>query len=80
MKNVIFGWIIIIACVVGGCRYGQYRSDLQAKEKLQKEVINWNTKQIHSIGVASATDSHNTELLIQILNKLEELQKEPNNE
>ena len=71
MKNIIFGWSIIILCIVGGCRYGQYRSDSQTKEQLQK-VINWNTKQIHSLGVAAATDKHNGELLIQILNKIED--------
>ena len=35
------------------------------------DVIDWNTKQIHSLGVNSAVEKQNAELLIQILNVLE---------
>ena len=69
MKNIMllnFALVCCFACFVGG----KYSSDSQTKTKLQK-VINWNTKQIHSLGVTAATDKHNAELLIQILNKLD---------
>jgi len=36
-----------------------------------REVIDWNTKQIHSLGVNAAIEKQNAELLIQILNVLE---------
>ena len=69
MKNIMLLNLALVCCFfcfVGG----KYYSDLQTKTRLQK-VINWNTKQIHSLGVTAATDKHNAELLIQILNKLE---------
>ena len=70
MKKIIFCCATIICSVFGGYQYGEYHSKVKTKEQLQT-VINWNTKQIHSIGVASSTDKHNAELLIQILNKIE---------
>jgi len=70
MKNIIFYCAAVLCSVFSGYQYGEYRSELKTKEQLQN-VINWNTKQIHSLGVASLTDMHNAELLIQILNKIE---------
>ena len=70
LSTVIFGWVVILAFTYGGYTYGKYLSDFDTKSQLQ-EVINWNTKQIHSLGVAASTDSHNAEILIQILNKMQ---------
>tara|TARA_Y100001973_G_C5184200_1_gene326784 strand:- start:896 stop:1681 length:786 start_codon:yes stop_codon:yes gene_type:complete len=68
---IICGLVLIAASFsYGGYRYGQHSAGIETKTQLQK-VINWNTKQIHSLGVTAATDKHNAELLIQILNGLE---------
>lgn len=40
-------------------------------EKELSDIIDWNTKQIHSLGVNSAIQKQNAELLIQVLNVLE---------
>lgn len=76
MKKNIFYFAAILCSVFAGSQYGEYRSKVKTKEQLQT-VINWNTKQIHSLGVAAATDKHNSELLIQILNKIEEQPVKP---
>mgnify|MGYP001388820059 CR=1 FL=1 len=68
--TVIYGWVLLSCFAYGGYWYGQRSVEVETKTQLQK-VINWNTKQIHSLGVTAATDKHNAELLIQILNKLE---------
>ena len=70
MKNIIFYCAAVLCSVFSGYQYGEYRSKVKTKEQLQT-VINWNTKQIHSLGVAAATDKHNADVLIQILNKIE---------
>ena len=41
------------------------------QEKELSDVIDWNTKQIHGLGVNAAVEKQNAELLIQILNVLE---------
>tara|TARA_Y100000004_G_scaffold89552_1_gene100449 strand:- start:928 stop:1368 length:441 start_codon:yes stop_codon:yes gene_type:complete len=69
-STIIYGWILLASFAYAGYWYGQWSAEVETKSKLQK-VINWNTKQIHSLGVTAATDKHNAELLIQILNKLE---------
>ena len=69
-STIIYGWILLASFAYGGYWYGQWSAEVETKTQLQK-VINWNTKQIHSLGVTAATDKHNAELLIQILNKLE---------
>lgn len=68
--TIIYGWTLIVSFLCAGYWYGQHSAEVETKAQLQK-VINWNTKQIHSLGVTAATDKHNGELLIQILNKLE---------
>tara|TARA_Y100000114_G_scaffold139650_1_gene143851 strand:- start:154 stop:618 length:465 start_codon:yes stop_codon:yes gene_type:complete len=72
VKDLVVGWLIIICTSVASYNLGGWYSEDNTKKELQK-VINWNTKQIHSLGVASVTDSHNAELLMQILNKIEGL-------
>jgi hypothetical protein len=47
------------------------RSAERREEKELSKVIDWNTKHIHSLGVNSAVEKQNAELLIQILNLLE---------
>ena len=69
MKKIILLNLAVVCCFLSFVG-GKYYSSLHTKSELQK-VINWNTKQIHSLGVTAATDKHNGELLIQILNKLE---------
>ena len=69
-STVIYGWVLLASFAYAGYLYGQHSAEAESKTQLQK-VINWNTKQIHSLGVTAATDKHNAELLIQILNKLD---------
>ena len=76
VKDLVAGWFIIICTAVISYNLGDWYSGNNTKKELQK-VINWNTKQIHSLGVAAATDKHNSELLIQILNKIEERPVKP---
>lgn len=68
--TAIYGWILLSVFAYAGYWYGASSAEKETKIELQK-VINWNTKQIHSLGVTAATDKHNGELLIQILNSLE---------
>lgn len=49
---------------------GRHKAGWEQEKELSK-VIDWNTKQIHSLGVNSAVEKQNAELLIQILNVLE---------
>ena len=69
-STVIYGWVLLASFAYAGYLYGQHSAEAESKTQLQN-VINWNTKQIHSLGVTAATDKHNGELLIQILNSLE---------
>ncbi len=69
-STVIFGWVLLLSFSYGGFCCGRLLTESKNEDQLQK-VINWNTKQIHSLGVTAATDKHNAELLIQILNTLE---------
>ena len=65
-KQIIIGWIVIAVSVSIGYWIGSSSND----NKMSR-VVDWNTKQIHSLGIAASTDSYNAELMIQILNRLE---------
>lgn len=65
-KQIIIGWIVIAVSVSIGYWIGSSSND----NKMSR-VVDWNTKQIHSLGIAASTDSYNAELMIQILNHLE---------
>ena len=69
MKNIILLNLALICCFASFVG-GKYYSDLQTESKIEK-VVNWNTKQIHSLGIVAATDSYNAEVMIQILNLIE---------
>jgi hypothetical protein len=69
MKNIILLNLALVCCFISFVG-GKYSSDLQTESKLEK-VVNWNTKQIHSLGIVAATDSYNAEVMIQILNLIE---------
>ena len=75
MKNIILLNLALICCFVSFVG-GKHYSDLQTESKLEK-VVNWNTKQIHSLGIAAATDSYNAEVMIQILNLIEGMEIKP---
>ena len=60
----------ILSSATVGFFVAKNQTESQTKKELQT-VINWNTKQIHSLGVVAGTDSHNSEIIIQILNKLQ---------
>lgn len=70
MIKSVFFYLLIPALVATSFMTGYTWHKAGTESELSK-VINWNTKQIHSLGVTAATDKHNGELLIQILNKLE---------
>lgn len=65
-SRIIVGWIIIISSGLFGYWIGSSEND-----KRIGRVVDWNTKQIHSLGITASTDSYNAELMIQILNCLE---------
>jgi hypothetical protein len=69
-----FGFNITVFFIVfssmAGLIVGKHKADFSVEKELPK-VIDWNTKQIHSLGVNSAIEKHNSELLIQILNLIE---------
>jgi len=69
MKNIILLNLALVCCFISFVG-GKYSSNLQTESKLEK-VVNWNTKQIHSLGIVAATDSYNAEVMIQILNLIE---------
>ena len=66
VAQFIFGWIIIF----GSYYTGQWMASDDHEDELER-IVNWNTKQIHSLGIAAATDSYNADLMIQILNLIE---------
>ena len=65
-KQIAIGWIVIAVSASIGYWIGSSSND----DKMSR-VVDWNTKQIHSLGIAASTDSYNAELMIQILNHLE---------
>ena len=69
MKNIMLLNLALVWCFISFVG-GKYYSDLQTESELEK-VVNWNTKQIHSLGIVAATDSYNAEVMIQILNLIE---------
>ena len=69
-KRDILFYALLPTLVATSLLTGYKYREAQEKEKLE-EVIDWNTKQIHSLGVNAAVEKQNAELLIQILNVLE---------
>ena len=53
MKNIILLNLALVCCFASFVG-GKYYSDLQTESELEK-VVNWNTKQIHSLGIVAAT-------------------------
>ena len=72
IAQIIFGWIIIF----GSYYTGQWTASDDHEDKLER-IVDWNTKQIHSLGIAAATDSYNADLMIQILNLMEGREVKP---
>ena len=64
--QIIFIWAAIIVSGLLGYWIGSSENDKQ-----MGRIVDWNTKQIHSLGITASTDSYNAELMIQILNCLE---------
>ena len=69
-KFQITVFFVVLSSMVAGYIMGKARTELDQEQELSK-VIDWNTKQIHSLGINSAVEKQNAELLIQILNALE---------
>ena len=70
MIKSVFFYLLIPALVATSFMTG-YTWHKAGTESELSNVIDWNTKQIHSLGVNSAVEKQNAELLIQILNVLE---------
>jgi hypothetical protein len=70
MIKSVFFYLLIPALVATSFMTG-YTWHKAGTEIELSDVIDWNTKQIHSLGVNSAVEKQNAELLIQILNVLE---------
>jgi len=66
--DVIMGWFLLIVFALVGFYVGRATSE---PDYSLREIIDWNTKQIHSLGINAAVEKQNAELLIQILNVLE---------
>ena len=64
--QIIFVWTAIVVAGLLGYWIGSSENDKQ-----MGRIVDWNTKQIHSLGITASTDSYNAELMIQILNCLE---------
>lgn len=74
-KDILF-YLLIPSLVVTSVMTGYtYRKTVE-QEKLE-QVITWNSKQIHSLGVAATVQSTNAEYIIQILNVLENREGKP---
>ena len=67
-KDIVMGWGFLIGFAVTGFYVGRVTSE---PDYSLREIIDWNTKQIHSLGVNAAVEKQNAELLIQILNVME---------
>lgn len=63
-------FLVLLGSLGAGFSLGQTKQEYNQEKKLSK-VIDWNTKQIHSLGVNAAIEKQNAELLIQILNVFE---------
>tara|TARA_Y100000361_G_C10916964_1_gene216919 strand:+ start:48 stop:494 length:447 start_codon:yes stop_codon:yes gene_type:complete len=74
--RALCGLSLLVSSTYGGYWYGWVLAQQQTESELEK-VVNWNTKQIHSLGVAAATDSYNADLMIQILNYIEGREVKP---
>mgnify|MGYP001111678535 CR=1 FL=1 len=69
-KFEITVFFVVLSSMVAGYIMGKARTELDQEQELSK-VIDWNTKQIHSLGINSAVEKQNAELLIQVLSVLE---------
>jgi hypothetical protein len=70
IKRDILFYLLIPTLVATSFMTGYTWHKTITKEQVS-ETIRWNTKQIHSLGVVSATESFEADCLIQILNALE---------
>lgn len=70
MIKSVFFYLLIPALVATSFITGYTWHKARTESELSN-VIDWNTKQIHSLGINSAVEKQNAELLIQILNALE---------
>ena len=74
LYNIVLPAAILPLMIVLGIWPGRDIGITKAEREQEKElskVIDWNTKQIHSLGINSAVEKQNAEVLIQILNVLE---------
>ena len=69
-RNTLLFHALLLSLIALSLFTGYSYRGLQTEQELE-QVIDWNTKQIHSLGVNSAIEKQNAELLIQILNVLE---------
>tara|TARA_B100001939_G_scaffold317319_1_gene303879 strand:- start:6990 stop:7439 length:450 start_codon:yes stop_codon:yes gene_type:complete len=76
IAQIIFGWIIYWSFIFGSYYAGQWTASDDHEDELER-IVDWNTKQIHSLGIAAATDSYNADLMIQILNLMEGREVKP---
>ena len=74
-KSLLF-YALLLSLIVTSAFTGYTYRGLQTQKELD-QVVSWNTKQIHSLGVASTVQSTNAEYIIQILNVLEDREGKP---
>jgi hypothetical protein len=69
-QSIIF--YLLIPCLVATSFFTGYTWHEAKTEKELSQVVDWNTKQIRSIAVVSATESFEADCLLQILHALDD--------
>ena len=77
MKNKTKAVLLLLTLLVVTSFYAGHELHRYKTQEDLKLVVDWNTKQIHSLGIAAATDSYNAEVMIQILNLIEGQEVKP---
>ncbi len=68
-RNTLLFHALLLSLIALSLFTGYSYRGLQTEQELE-QVIEWNTKQIHSIAVVSATESFEADCLLQILHAL----------
>ena len=77
MKNLTMPFYFLLTLLVVTSFYAGHELHRYKTQEDLKLVVDWNTKQIHSLGIAAATDSYNAEVMIQVLNLIEGQEVKP---
>jgi len=76
MRNTLLFHGLLLSLIATSAFTGYSYRGLQVQKELD-QVVSWNTKQIHSLGVAATVQSTNADYILQILNVLEDREGKP---